>query len=94
MNAPIRRGTAQRLTELAAEIRAQADRLMPIRDDSWSAAAREFLASQKPRPDVPGPMPYSPDGGNWLGGCKDTQGRRWVHVPHEGWRLDDRHPYL
>ena len=30
---------------------------------------------------------YWPDPrGNWEGGCTDGSGRRWVHVPHEGWR--------
>lgn len=39
------------------------------------------------RPDVPGPMPHMPDGGNWEGGTTDTLGRRWIHVPNQGWEL-------
>lgn len=48
------------------------------------------------RPDVPGPMPYMLDGGNWEGGCTDTQGRRWRHVPNVGWELrpGPQHPFL
>lgn len=83
----IRRAALPHLAKLAARVQVDADRIVPTERVEWSAAAREFLASQRPRPDVPGPMPHSPDGGNWEGGCTDTQGRRWVHVPNEGWRI-------
>ena len=33
-------------------------------------------------------------GENWEGGLTDGQGYRWIHVPHAGWRLADRPPYL
>ncbi|MEV0616168.1 hypothetical protein AB0I81_22835 [Nonomuraea sp. NPDC050404] len=37
-------------------------------------------------------MSWPPAGGNWEGGGKDRQGRRWVHEPNKGWRPDDSPP--
>lgn len=54
------------------------------------------VVAERARPDVPGPMPFLPDGGNWEGGTVDTNGQRWTHIPHVGWRRErgPRHPFL
>lgn len=40
-------------------------------------------------------MTWPAAGGNWEGGFTDHDGRRWMHVPNVGWRVDDsQSPYL
>ncbi|MFC3986474.1 hypothetical protein [Streptosporangium jomthongense] len=39
-------------------------------------------------------MTWPPAGENWEGGYRDGQGRRWVHVPNEGWREVNPAPFL
>ncbi|MER7213186.1 hypothetical protein ABT340_39500 [Streptosporangium sp. NPDC000239] len=39
-------------------------------------------------------MTWPPAGENWEGGYRDKQGRRWVHVPNEGWREANPAPFL
>lgn len=33
-------------------------------------------------------------GDNWEGGATDARGRRWIHVPWQGWEFSNHAPYL
>lgn len=35
-----------------------------------------------------------PAGGDWEGGTVDSKGRRWNHIPWQGWQLARPNPFL
>jgi hypothetical protein len=35
---------------------------------------------------------WPPEGGPWEGGCTDSHGTQWVHIPWEGWQHDTTTP--
>lgn len=39
-------------------------------------------------------MTWPPADGNWEGGYTDEHGRRWLHIPNQGWTLTGPPPYL